>query len=216
MTTNDMTLRLRYFPFPGRAGAIRDALRIGKIAFDDVHVPADLFQKLKAAGELPFGSLPVLDVETAGGTISAAQSNAILRFVGRLAGLYPVDDPLRALKVDEAMDVAEDLYHLIGPSIGEENVERRMAMRTALATQTLPRWGGFLDRLLTANGRTGFVVGAALTVGDLKLHWIVDKLTNGSLDGVPTSVLDGFPALTAWRRNVAAVRAARLRDAETR
>ncbi len=216
MTTNDMTLRLRYFPFPGRAGAIRDALRIGKIAFDDAHVPADLFQTLKAAGELPFGSLPVLDVETAGGTISAAQSNAILRFVGRLAGLYPVDDPLRALKVDEAMDVAEDLYHLIGPSIGEENVERRMAMRTALATQTLPRWGGFLDRLLTANGRTGFVVGAALTVGDLKLHWIVDKLTNGSLDGVPTSVLDGFPALTAWRRNVAAVRAARLRDAETR
>jgi prostaglandin-H2 D-isomerase / glutathione transferase len=214
MTTNDTTLRLRYFPFPGRAGAIRDALRIGKIAFDDVHIPADLFQKLKAAGELPFGSLPVLDVETAGGTISAAQSNAILRFVGRLAGLYPVDDPVRALKVDEAMDVGEDLYHLIGPSIGEENVERRMAMRKALATQALPRWGGFLDRLLTANGRTGFVVGAALTVGDLKLHWIVDKLTNGSLDGVPTSVLDGFPALTAWRQNVAAVRAARLRDAE--
>src|SRR6185369_10812360 len=176
----------------------------------------DLFQKLKAAGELPFGSLPVLDVETAGGTISAAQSNAILRFVGRLAGLYPVDDPVRALKVDEAMDVGEDLYHLIGPSIGEENVERRMAMRKALATQALPRWGGFLDRLLTANGRTGFVVGAALTVGDLKLHWIVDKLTNGSLDGVPTSVLDGCPALTAWRQNVAAVRAARLRDAETR
>ena len=165
---------------------------------------------MKAASALPFGSLPVLDVETASGTVTSAQSNAILRYVGRQAGLYPVDDPVRALKVDEAMDLAEDLYHVIGPSIGEADAGRRMTMRKVLAEETLPRWGGFLERLLVANGRTGFVAGDALTVADLKLHWIIDKLTNGSLDGVPTSVLDGFPALTAWRANVAAVRAARL------
>jgi len=204
------TLRLRYFPFPARAGAIRDTLRIGKIPFEDVHVSAERFQELKAASALPFGSLPVLDVETASGTVTSAQSNAILRYVGRQAGLYPVDDPVRALKVDEAMDLAEDLYHVIGPSIGEADAGRRMTMRKVLAEETLPRWGGFLERLLVANGRTGFVAGDALTVADLKLHWIIDKLTNGSLDGVPTSVLDGFPALTAWRANVAAVRAARL------
>src|SRR5215813_12708354 len=110
--TDHLTLRLRYFPFPGRGGAIRDALRIGGIAFEDVHVPPDRFRELKAAGELPFGSLPVLDVEMPGRTVSAAQSNAILRFVGRRGGLYPIDDPLRALKVDEAMDLAEDLYHV--------------------------------------------------------------------------------------------------------
>src|SRR5262245_8932666 len=101
--SNDVTLRLRYFPFPGRAAAIRDALRIGGIAFDDAHVPPDRFRQLKAEGELPFGSLPVLDVETARGRVSAAQSNAILRFVGRRTGLYPTDDDLRALKVDEAL-----------------------------------------------------------------------------------------------------------------
>ena len=67
-------------------------------------MPPDRFQEQKAREELPFGSLPVLDVITSGGTVSAAQSNAILRFVGRRAGLYPVDDPLRALKVDEALD----------------------------------------------------------------------------------------------------------------
>jgi len=115
-----------------------------------------------------------------------------------------------ALKVDEAMDLAEDLYHVIGPSMGEPEVERRMAMRKVLAEATLPRWGGFLERLLVANGRTGFVVGDTLTVADLKLHWIIDKLTNGSLDGVPKSVLDQFAAVTAWRKNIAAVREARL------
>lgn len=59
--TDNTKLRLRYFPFPGRGGAIRDALRIGGVAFDDAHVPLDRFQARKAAGEFPCGSLPVLD-----------------------------------------------------------------------------------------------------------------------------------------------------------
>ncbi len=208
--SDDVTLRLHYFPFPGRGGAIRDALHIGRIAFEDVHVPPERFAARKAAGEFPFGSLPVLDVETPRGTVSTAQSNAILRFVGRRAGLYPIDDPVRALKVDEALDLGEDLYHVIGPSMAEPDAQRRTAMRKILAEETLPRWGGYLERLLVANGRTGFVVGDSLTVADLKLHWIVDKLTNGTLDGIPRSLLDGFPAVIAWRKNVAAVREARL------
>jgi glutathione S-transferase len=208
--SNDVTLHLRYFPFPGRAGAIRDTLRIGGVAFQDLHVPVDRFQELKASGELPFGSLPVLDVVTPGGKISAAQSNAILRFAGRQAGLYPADDALQALKVDEALDLGEDLYGVIAPSIAEQDPERRAAMRKVLAEDTLPRWAGFLERLLVANGRTGFVVGDALTVADLKLYWVVDKLTNGSLDGIPRTLLDRFEAVSAWRRNVSAVRASRL------
>ncbi len=208
--SDQTTLRLHYFPFPGRGAAIRDAFRIGRIAFEDAHIPPERFAALKAAGELPFGSLPVLDVVTHGTTVTAAQSNAILRFAGRLAGLYPIDDPVRALKVDEAMDLAEDLYHVIGPSIGEKDAERRMAMRKVLAEETLPRWGGFLERLLLANGGTGFAVGSSLSVADLKLYWIVDKLTNGSLDGIPKTVLDPFAAVRAWFTNVAAVREARL------
>lgn len=213
--STDVTLRLRYFPFPGRAGAIRDVLRMGRIPFDDVLIGADRFREMKAAGELPFGALPILDVETPSGTVSAAQSNAILRFLGRRTGLYPADDPLRALKVDEALDLGEDLYHLIGPSIGEPDVAKRTAMRKVLAEETIPRWGGYVERLLVANGRTGFVVGDSLTVADLKLHYILDKLSNGSLDGVPTTVLDGLPAIAAWRRNVAAVRERRLQEAAT-
>jgi glutathione S-transferase len=214
--SNDVTLHLRYFPFPGRAGAIRDTLRIGGVAFEDLHVSLDRFQELKASGELPFGSLPVLDVVTPGGKISAAQSNAILRFAGRQAGLYPTDDALQALKVDEALDLGEDLYGVIAPSIAEQDPERRAAMRKVLAEDTLPRWLGFLERLLVANGRTGFVVGDSLTVADLKLYWVADKLTNGSLDGIPRTLLDRFEAVSAWRRNVSAVRASRLEVSDER
>ena len=207
---SDPKLRLRYFPFPGRGGAIRDALNIGRLPFEDAHVPLDQFMRRKAAGEFPFGSLPVLDVETSAGTVTSAQSNAILRFVGRHVGLYPVEDPLRALKVDEAMDLAEDFYRLIGPSMAESDVDKRMAMRKVLAEETLPRWAGFLENLLVANGRTGFVVGNSLTVADLKLHWVGAKLTDGSLDGIPRSILDPFPAVKAWQQNVGEVRAKRL------
>ena len=55
-------LTLHYFPIAGRAGAIRDALRIGRIPFEDKHVGREEFRRLKAERELPFGSLPVLDV----------------------------------------------------------------------------------------------------------------------------------------------------------
>ena len=85
-----------------------------------------------------------------------------------------------------------------------------MAMRRVLAAETLPRWAGFLERLLVAKGRNGFVVGDSLSVADLKLYWIADKLTNGTLDGIPKTLLDRFAAVTTWRKNVAAVREARL------
>ncbi len=199
-------LRLRYFPFPGRAGPIRDALEIGRIPFTDEHVPPEQFHDRRAAGEFPFGGLPVLDVETEGGAVCAAQSNAILRFAGRLAGLYPVDDPLQALKVDEALDMGEDINCLIGPSIHEQDAQKKTAMRKELAEETLPFWLACLERLLVANGSTGFIVGKGLTVADLKLYWIIDWLASGILDGIPESLVDGFDTVSAWRKNIAAVR----------
>jgi glutathione S-transferase len=204
------TLHLRYFPFSGRAEAIRDAFRIGHIAFEDEHLTYDQFQNCRTTGELPFGGLPVLVVETSEGQLCVAQSNAILRFAGRLSGLYPLDNPLQALKVDEALDVGEDINCLLGPSLHEPEPEKKMAMRKQLAEDTLPFWMNCFEHLLIANGSTGFIMGNSLTVADLKLYWIIDWLTSGMLDGIPTSLIDEFENVLAWRKNIAAVREARL------
>jgi glutathione S-transferase len=204
------SLRLRYFPFPGRAEPIRDALRIGHISFIDEHLTPDQFHDCRAAGEFPFGGLPVLVVETSDGEQCVAQSNAILRFAGQLAGLYPADDPLQALRVDEALDVGEDINCLLGPSLHEQDTEKKMAMRKELAEETLPFWIACFERLLIANGSTGFILGNSLTVADLKLYWIIDWLTSGMLDGIPTSLVDGFENVMAWRKNISAVRESRL------
>ncbi len=207
------SLRLRYFSFPGRAEPIRDTLRIGHIDFEDENLTPDQFRDCRAAGELPFGGLPVLVVEKREDSQCVAQSNAILRFAGRLAGLYPVDLPLQALKVDEALDMGEDINCLIGPSLREPDAERKIRMRRELSEETLPFWIGCLDRLLIENGSTGFIVGSSLTVADLKLYWIIEWLTMGILDGIPTSLVDGLENVMTWRKNVSDVRKARLAEA---
>lgn len=210
---NILSLRLRYFPFTGRAAPIRDALNIGQIEFVDDHIQWETFSKLRAAGEFPFGGLPILDVETASGKVCSAQSNAILRFAGRLSKLYPVDDMLKALKVDEALDAGEDINLLMDPSIQEQDEQKKMAMRKILAEQTLPEWMNYLERLLINNGSTGFVVGDTLTVADLKLYWIIDWLTSGLLDGIPTDLIDSHDNIVAWRENITEVRERLLKQA---
>jgi len=200
------SIRLRYFPFPGRAESIRDTFRIGHIDFVDEHLTFEEFQECRAANEFPFGGLPVLVIETDDGEQCIPQSNAILRFAGRLACLYPADDPLQALKVDEALDVGEDINCQISPSLHEPDEERKMAMRKKLAEETLPFWLDCFERLLAKNGNTGFIVGNSLTIADLKLYWIIDWLTMGILDGIPTTITDGFENVINWRKNISARR----------
>lgn len=201
-------LTLLYFPFGGRAAAIRDAFRIGGVAFEDKHLGREEFRRLKSEGELPYGSLPVLDI---GGDRPQriAQSNAILRYAGRLAGLYP-SDPFDALRVDELIDFAEDMNHALAPSMAEPDMEKKLAMRKVLVDEKIPLWCKRLEARLAANSDPNHFVGSTLTIADLKLLHGLDTLVSGSLDGVPKTVLDGFADLAAWRSSVRAERAAKL------
>jgi len=199
------SLTLIYFPFGGRAAPIRDALRIGGVPFEDKHVDFETFGAMKASGELPFGAVPILKLD--GKTIS--QSTAILRYAGKLSGLYP-SDPALALRVDEAMDGVDDMMSPMGASIREEDATRKAAMRKDMAEVTIPASFARFEKLIRDNGSTGFVVGDSLTIADLKLLHSVDKLTDGSLDGIPPSVIEPFGALKQWRDNVRAVREKRL------
>jgi glutathione S-transferase len=196
---------LMYFAFGGRAAAIRDAFRIGGVDFEDQHVAFDDFGAMKASGEMPFGALPLLKV--GGKTIS--QSNAILRWVGAQSGLYP-KDAMAALRVDEALDAGEDMMAPMGASIREQDPARKAAIREDMATNSLPTNFTRFEKLIHDNGDTGFLVGNDLTIADLRLLHSLDKLTDGSLDGIPTTILDGHPTLKAWRDNVRAVREKRL------
>ncbi|MEZ5862604.1 MAG: glutathione S-transferase N-terminal domain-containing protein [Geminicoccaceae bacterium] len=106
--------KVTYFlTFAGSRGEeICLALRIAGQAFDDDRLDREAFQKLKP--ELPFGSVPVLEVEGHG---VLCQTNAILRLIGRLYDLYP-EEPFEVARHDALMDATEDLRHKISPTAG--------------------------------------------------------------------------------------------------
>lgn len=183
------TLKLYYFDIKGRGESIRVALSIAGIPFEDVRLSHEAFAKMKETNQLPFGQVPIMDVDGK----RLAQSSAILRYVGRLGGLYP-QDPWQAAKVDEIMYAFEDVGNLLRPSFMEQDPQKRLEMRKQLVAEAFPKWFSNIQRVLQANG-TNFFVGNELTIADIAAFNAMKWLTGGFLDGVPTTVLDDYPAL---------------------
>ncbi|CAD7699072.1 unnamed protein product [Ostreobium quekettii] len=183
------SLKLTYFEARGRAEPARLALCIGGVDFEDVRVNGEQFEKLKTS--LPFGQLPVLEVDGEVITQSIAQQI----YVGKLTGLYP-QDPLAALRVDECQMLVVDLTDLIVPSLIEQDADKKAAMRKTLAEETLPKWFGMIEARLQSRGWS-HAAGNELTVADLALYNFMMWIKRGVLDGIPSTIVDACPKLSA-------------------
>lgn len=131
--------KLTYFNFPGRAEPIRIAFKLGGVEFIDNRIEGKDWPGLKPS--MPWGAMPVLEVD--GRTI--AQSNNILRFVGRRTGLYPTAYPAEEFAmaaIDELMDACEDLGGKIAVTIplpdGPEKLAKRKARSLTNLSPRLP------------------------------------------------------------------------------
>ncbi len=176
------TLKLTYFDFHGGRGEpARLALSIAGIAFEDDRVPPADWERRKS--DTPFGALPVLEVD--GQTV--AQSNAINRYVGKLADLYP-SDPWQAALCDEAMEAVEDITTKIGATFFLPE-EQKKAQRKALVEGPIPFYLTRLQRRLEAHGGRYFAADR-LSVADLKVFVWIRYLKSGALDHVPTDLPD--------------------------
>jgi glutathione S-transferase len=98
---------LYYFNIPGKGEAIRLACAYGGIPLEDFRMHANEFHDLKVSGKLAFGQVPALEVN---GSTMITQSAAIMRYVGKLTGLYPTGDDLYAAKIDMIVDSENDLF----------------------------------------------------------------------------------------------------------
>ena len=104
--------RLTYFDIDGgRAEPVRIAFHAAGIDFEDVRISFPEFMEKRQG--MRFHCVPVLEVDG----VEVTQSNAMCRYVGKIAGLYP-EDALQALYCDEALGAVEELGYpvMIRPS----------------------------------------------------------------------------------------------------
>lgn len=193
--------KLTYFGIPGRGEAIRLALAIGGVSFEDERVPFPAWGRRKPT--TPWGTLPVL--ELADGS-QLAQSRSVLRFVGKHTGLYPIDDELVAQRVDELMDALEDLGDTVtqvGRGLPKEEMEaeRRAASEEGgLVYNSLAR----IDAFIEANGgEGGYAVGDEMNIASILTFTSLGRLVGGVYYGIPSTVCQTFQNIQIVRNTVA-------------
>lgn len=135
----------------------------------------------------PYGSLPTMMIDGQ----EAAQSNALLRYCGKLAGLYP-SDPLQALKVDEIIDAIGDLTAAVYRYKGEDKEKLKME-REKFCKEDAPRYFGGIEKRLEKFGSGPWAVGEEITIADLAISHAVTNIKCGILDHVPKDLLDCYP-----------------------
>jgi glutathione S-transferase len=189
-------LKLSYFDFHGgRAEPARLAMHIGGIAFEDHRFSFPEFAEVRKS--TPFGQVPTLTVDG----VQVTQCDAIIRYVGKLAGLYPAD-PYQALLCDEVMYVVEEASVKLGPTFRMTGDEQKEA-RLALVNGSMPVYLSWLQSQLQAHGGEYFADNR-LTVADLKVFVDVRGLNSGRLDHVPTDLVEKVaPALNAHMQRIA-------------
>ena len=175
------TYRLSYFDVDGgRAEPIRIALHAAGIAFEDNRLSFQDFPEFRKRTR--FTCVPTLEIDGQ----QVTQSNALTRYAGKLAGLYP-EDPLQALYCDETMGAVEDATYHVGSTMRLTGDAQREA-REKLVEGWLPIYLKGLAELLVRGGGEYFA-DHRLTVADLKVMGLTGWLSHGALDHIPADLV---------------------------
>lgn len=188
-------LKLTYFDVHGGRGEpARLALHIAGIAFEDIRFTFPEFGEVKKT--TPLGQVPTLFVDGR----QVTQCNAINRFVGKLAGLYP-QDPVQALLCDEIMDALEDVSNKFVATFGLQGDALQQA-REALVAGPMTQYLKWTESLLDGQ----YFIGDSLSLADLKVFVWTSGLNSGFFDHIPTTLVEEVaPKLAAHHRLIASI-----------
>jgi len=153
-----------YFNATGKAETMRMIFKVAGVEFEDVRLESDQFTitpEMKA--ELPFGQLPVLEVDG----VKLAQSNACARYLARKFNLAGKSDFEQA-QVDMLVDCFEDSSKPLIALYYEKDETKNAEMKKKCVEEQVPAFLTLLEKLLTANhGGDKFFVGDELTWADI-------------------------------------------------
>ncbi|CAN0211596.1 unnamed protein product, partial [Phaeothamnion confervicola] len=142
--------------------------------------------------------VPILEIDG----VVLPQSVAILRFAGREAGLYPVNDPVAAAQCDAVIDGLTDIQVRSKREIEQkmevmESERLKAVLRKELNDTILPASLAQFQRLLLASGKGDWFVGDRMSIADIAVSTRLKWFRSGVLDGIEVGVCDAFPALVA-------------------
>jgi glutathione S-transferase len=188
--------RLTYFNVPGRVAGLRIILfkLYGKDGWEDERVSFQDWPQLKPS--MPLNCMPVLTLPD--GT-KVQQCEAMMRWAGSKAGLYPAD-------VDEALFVDEMVQTVF------EALAKAPRASKHVSKDMLPELGReFIEGPLKVHftyiqGRIKgpFFLGEDLSIADLSLYMLINMIVKGEVSYIPASYVKDFPGISA---NYAAVKA---------
>ncbi|CAK9032594.1 Glutathione S-transferase 1 (GST class-sigma) [Durusdinium trenchii] len=199
--------KLTYLDVKGFGEGIRLTLYVGKIDFIDHRVSYEGVKELNDQGKLPYGQVPILEVD---GEIFS-QSVAILRWAGRRAGLYPTEtmQQLRCDSIEEALTDIKKLFPPVwyGSILGRNPITKgpmvpipepmRDEVLKGLNETVLPARFAQLERALKKSGGPYFC-GEDMMSCDISFYVMGSGLLSDNYaEGVKASVLDDCPLLTA-------------------
>lgn len=188
------SIKLKYFAHEGLAEAIRLTFFIGDVPFVDERLTEEQFAELKPS--LPFGQVPVLDIDD--GEVVVAQSQALLRYAGRLAKLFPVNNPLAALKIDEILNVLDELRIRMAASSSEEDEAKKKLMREELAQNIIPHYLNMLEpRFEQFKLSPGLHSDSKVFIHDIVVFLLLKHFRMGVLDYIPSNIADDFSLICA-------------------
>ena len=188
-----------YFEAPGYAEPTRLCLELSGKAWKNTIVDWDGYQKLKEAGELPWGFLPVL--KTSQGTI--AESGAMMRYAASLAGLDS-DDLYTQGKINEIIEVIDGWRAHFTPTFYIDDLEERCAARQALFEPGAKMDAGLKDlETLFENSSTGWIAGTeGLSLADVKAFLNTFMMFSGQFDGIDKGMIQAYPLLLEYHKKV--------------
>ena len=157
---------LHYFDFDrgGRAFALRAALHAAKQEYKDIRFTFGEFQELKKKGKYTTG-VPLLKLPSGR---EVTQSGAILRYIGKMGGLYPSDSEA-ALICDSIIDTIQDL---MGKTPGHDDLDEKKRLRQEYAAGRMKDYCKVLEN--TCIGP--YAAGDEFSIADLKIFFLTDMV----------------------------------------
>ena len=184
-------LSLVYFPVRARGEAARMIMAYGNIPYTDTIVEFGDFATWKSSGKLPFGQLPILEVDD---TI-IGQSGAIHRYLAALVSEpdFIPKDSVKAALADALHETAQDLYRIM-PIVNMFKGDHWKQEKDEYFTKTLPTKLPALVKMLRDQE---YFCGDAPTYADFALYTIMDLVRL-----VEPGVVSQHDNIAAWMTRV--------------